>query len=679
MYFNLKTIRPSVSCGVLCLVSSVVMLPACSDDNGSHADLYTPTTDLSGLCTTPLSPNEPLCNMAFADTVWSASHQASYAQGSSAFPGVSESTDAVSEHITLESVGLPVIVSFSAPYADGGRVAWSTISGVDAAILKIDHESFTTIDWYVPAEREDNPPAFALGVSGAYTAIDSKNRFIVGRTRFVGFFGDSVEGDRLSPIELKKRIFMPDEVFCNEKDVIAGMSLTYDGYLAFVTEFGNLFVISPDADPDNLGEVPLISTTENCAAADEADIEIVSNSLAIDEAGGIYLLTSVAMYRFDWNGKELTPVWRSEYLSAEDVPSPIRLGPGSGATPSLMGTNMDDDRFVVITDGQALMNLVLFWRDEVPADWAPIAPGRDPRIACELAVDFGTGASQAISEQSVAVRGYAAVVVNDLLANPTINPPTTLPFDAAAQNLVSALEGGIPEKAPFGFERIDWDPQTRTCATVWANAEISVPNGIPSISEVSGLVYGAGQRAGQWGLEGLDFETGESRVWVAAGSGECPSEFLTAASALPGVADVFDQVPDSCENSAYAATTIGPDGMVYTGTFGGMTRYVPGAVDVVPAALQVAAGIGQALELLARSESAVLGSISERDYLRRALLQLVATQSAALHAGRGDISSATVMAMESLDVAIATLDRSEPHHDSVKVARETLGDLQASL
>ena len=71
--------------------------------------------------------------------------------------------------------------------------------------------------------------------------------------------------------------------------------------------------------------------------------------------------------------------------SADDVPSPIRLGPGSGSTPSLMGTKADDDRFVVITDGQALMHLVLFWRDEVPDDWEPIAPGKDPRIACEIA------------------------------------------------------------------------------------------------------------------------------------------------------------------------------------------------------------------------------------------------------------------------------------------------------
>lgn len=623
----------------------------------------------------PLAPDEPLCSMAFGDSVWSGSHRASYAQGSSPFPGPSESAGTESEHLETPGAGIPVIVSFSRPYTDGGRAAWSTVTGREAAIVKVDHENFEIIDWYVPAEREDDAPVFTLGLSGAYTAIDSENRFIVGRTRFVSFFGDSVAGDRSSPIELEKRIFIPDELFCNEDDVIAGMSLTYDGHLAFATELGNLFVIPSDADPDNLGDLPVVSSNENCATADEADLEIVSNSVAVDENGGIYMLTSVAMYRFDWDGSALSLAWRSEYQTAEEAPSPIRLGPGSGSTPSLMGTAADDDRFVVITDGLGLMNLVLFWRDEVPADWEPIAPGRDPRIACEIPVDFGTGAGSAISEQSVAVRGYAAIVVNDLLENPTINPPSMLALGAVAQNTVSALEGGIPEKAPFGFERIDWDPETRTCSTVWANAEISVPNGIPSISEASGLVYGTGQRDGQWGLEGLDFETGESRLWVEAGSGVCRPEHMMILSVLPGVAGVLEQVPNSCENSFYAATTVGPDGMVYQGTLNGMTRYVPATSAPLPASDQAAAGVEQALDLLARSESDAPSSISERELLRRAIAQLVATQAAALDAGLGSVVAAADSAMESLDAAVAAHDADEPYGDYVQAARDTLGSI----
>ena len=588
--------------------------------------------------------------------------------------GPSDQETTESEHVDLPSAGVPIVPTFTAPYEDGGRAFWSTVTGLDAAIAKLDHQTFEIIDWYVPAERETDPPTFSLGVSGAYTAIDAKGRFIAGRTRFVGFYRDSIEGDRASDIVLDKRVFLPDELFCNEDDVIAGMTLTYDGNLAFATELGNLFVISPDVDPDAV-EATAVSANPSCPTDDPTGLEIVSNSLASDESGGIYLLTSAAMYRFDWDGESLTQGWRAEYEVDEDVPSPIRLGPGSGSTPSLMGTAADDDRFVVITDGQALMRLVLFWRDGVPADWEPIGPGKDPRIACEIAVDFGTGATEAISEQSVAVRGYSAVVVNDLLTDPTINPPSNLPFAAVAQNLVSALEGGIPEKAPFGVERIDWDPATRTCATIWENADISIPNGIPSISEATGLVYGTGQRDGQWGLEGLNFETGDSEVWVPAGDGVCPGDSGDVAGILPGVPEVLEVVPDSCENSVYAATTVGPDGMIYQGTLAGFSRYVPSSVDAIADETQLDSGVAQGLDLLDRAVFRVDDQIGTRDYLRRAIVQLDATQTVAVDAGDNDALAAIGAALEALDEAVERLDAGESPQPQIEAAREALESL----
>jgi len=674
----LRTIVFATAGSFTLLCSACSSGDACDPDGGASCETGTtpfiPATDVSDLCVTPLAPNEPLCSNAFSDGTWPASHRGSYAQGSSALAGPSDAADVVSEHIDLPEAGVPVVPTFSAPYEDGGRAIWSTVTGLDAAIVKLDHGTFEIIDWYVPAEREQDPPRFSLGVSGAYTAIDARGRFIVGRTRFIGFYRDSTDGDRSSPIELEKRVFLPDEVFCNEDDVIAGMTLTYDGNLAFATELGNLFVMSPDVDP---GAVSYAAAAANptCPTDDSSGLEVVSNSLAADESGGIYLLTSAAMYRFDWDGQDLTEAWRAEYEVDEEVPSPIRLGPGSGSTPSLMGTSADDDRFVVITDGQALMHLVLFWRDEVPDDWQPIAPGKDPRIACELAVDFGTDAPLAISEQSVAVRGYSAIVVNDLLTDPTINPPSELPFAAVAQNLVSALEGGIPEKAPLGVERIDWDPVTRSCATAWANAEISIPNAIPSISETSGLVYGTGLRDGRWGLEGLDLDSGESTVWVPAGDGVCPGDGGGVAAALPGVPEVLEVVPDSCENSVYAATTIGPDGVVYQGTLAGYTRYVPGTVATIPDEIRIESGLSQTLDLLDRAQSGEGDQLGSRDYLRRSIVQLDATQIVALESGDASVAAAVRTALESLDAAVAAFDADESYDAQVNAAREALTGL----
>ena len=639
----------------------------CSDDGGAPL----PEVDTAGLCVTPLAPDEPLCSTAFGDVTWPGSHRSSYAQGSSGLRGPSADASVTTEHLS-DVLGLPIIMAFGPPYDDGGIAVWSTAVGLQNAIFKIDHERFEIIDTYVPGEREENAPAVPLGVSGTYTAVDASNRFIVGRTRFVSFYGDSVEGDRFSPIALKKRIFMPDEVFCNEDDIIAGMTLTYDGYLVFATELGNVFVIPADAEEGDLGEVPFASWVANCGATDPSEAEIVSNSVAADENGGIYVVTSAAMYRFQWDGEELVQSWRAEYESSA-MQNPIRIGPGSGSTPSLMGTRVSDDRFVVITDGRELIHLVLFWRDEIPTDWEAIAPGKDPRIACEVPIRFGVpSATASASEQSVLVRGHSAIVVNDLLTDPTV-----IPGGGPAQSAVAALEGGIPEKAPFGLERVDWDPEAKACVSVWANPDISIPNGIPSMSAVTGLIYGLGQRNGQFGLEGVDFENGEVRLWAPAGAGVCDQERIAPVMFLPGVSDVLEAVPNSCENSAYAATTVGPDGMIYTGTFFGVTRYVPDLVEQLDPSARAAAGIDQALDLLLRAEAgAGSGAISVRDLLRRAFLQLSETSESAMDGGLGEINTAARDAQRSVAAAIDALDLGASIESDVAAARTRLMEAQ---
>lgn len=663
---------------LLILVSiSVVASSGCSSGSGDGG--YAPATETADLCETPLAPNEPVCSTAFGDTVWAGSHRSSLAQGSSPFPGPAADATVTSAHLELPSAGIPVIMSFSEPYSDGGRAVWSTVTGIDNAIIKVDHETFELIDIYIPGDREDNPPMFDLGLSGAYTAIDAQDRFVAGRTDFVSFFGDSVEGDRSSSIELKQRILMPEEVFCNDDDVIAGMSLTYGGDLAFATELGNVFVIPADADPNDLGEIAVASANLNCPTTDIADLEIVSNSIAADENGGIYVVTSAAMYRYQWDGTTLEQTWRAPYETVEK-PCAIRLGPGSGSTPSLMGTAADDDRFVVITDGQDLMHLVLFWRDEIPQGWEPIAPGKDPRIACEIPIRFGVpDATESCSEQSVAVRGHSAVVVNDLLLNPTIIDPELL-FADISQNLVSALEGGIPEKAPIGFERVDWDPESQTCVSIWANTTVSVPNGIPSISEASGLVYGMGQREGQWGLEGLDLFTGNSVLWAPGGPGTCNQEGGGVAALLPGVSEVLEQVPNSCENSIYSATTVGPDGTIYTGTLNGMSRYSPSTTVDLSSEAQIVAGLDQSDDLLNRAEAGeVPASISIRDNLRRTLVQLGAVDAVARGARLQEVSVQVQEAQSAVDEAVQALDAGDSIDAEVAAARSAIEAARAAL
>ena len=529
-------------------------------------------------CDTPATPDEPPCNPTLPDSPWGTSHRSSYAQASSAYPGP-EDTGAEARHASLP--GVPVQLQFSDRYDDGGIAVWGSLVGDPdrRVVVKLDHGTGDIIDQYVPGDREDDAPDPQPGsVSGAYNMLDRDGRFFVGRQREIEVFADSERGDRFSDIGLLKRFALPEEAFCVAEDVVVGATLTYDGHIAFVTEYGMVGTVPREPDDMTADSVQVHAINDEACDSGEADpsMETVSNNIAADENGGIYVVTSQAMHRIDWDADEgtLDAAWSAPYSTGADAESAIRLGLGSGSTPSLMGTDADDDRFVVITDGQDLMHLVLFWRDEIPDGWEPVADGADPRIACQVPVTFGDPlATRSLSEQSVLVRGNATVHVSDLL----VDDSAFAGMEGTTATALAALEGGNPEQAPTGIERIDWDPESRRCESVWANTELSIPNGIPTMSAATNLFYGVGLRGGEWGVEAVDFDTGESRFWLPSSGGGCEVEALDAVDPArrPALDGVLQRLPNSCENSFYAATEVGPDGSIYTGTFLGVTSYLP--------------------------------------------------------------------------------------------------------
>jgi hypothetical protein len=503
-------------------------------------------------CDTPSSAdgNEPACNPHLAQSAWSGSHRNNSAQASSPLPG----TRGPAERIDVHHKGftsVPITLTFSEPYPDGGYVVWASTVGNTGEVVKLDPETMTFIDKYIPQIEEQAPPQLGT-ISGAYNVLDRDNRLIVGRAEALEVYGDERPGERTSSIRLHRRLPLPAEAQCRpSEDQLVGITMTADGHVAFATELGVVGVVPRDPARMTAEHVRTLSLNGDACQDDGVDtaaLEKVSNSIAADEDGGIYVVTSGAMYRVDWDGDALALGWRADYQTGEGQAAG-RLGEGSGATPSLMGTADGEDRFVVITDAQEPMHLVLLWRDEMPADWAPIAPGKDPRIACEIPVTFGQDDAQTLSEQSVLVRGHTAWVVNDHMAlDPVLSqlPPELNPLNQ--------LLSGAPGNAPSGLERFDWDPAARTCSSTWANPDIVLPNGIPTMSAETGLLYAVGARDGAWTLEAIDADTGEVHHTV-------PS------FALP------------TQNSFYAATTIGPDETVWSGTFGGITRWSQCAPD----------------------------------------------------------------------------------------------------
>ena len=489
-------------------------------------------------CETSTLPHEPPCNPSLARSQWAITHSSSYQQGSSSNPGPKAGQSFLAEHIDLPNVS--ITFSFSEPYNDGGIAVWGAPLSREGVVVKLDHQAFELIDIYNPQIEEENPPESSLSITGAYNALDREGHFIIGRQRAVEVFADSVPGDRFSEIVLLKQFHLPDEAFCGEGDILVGFNLTYDDHIAFVTQNGMVGVLPRQIE--HMTDGNLITYSINKGNCTDDSSERISNNIAVDENGGIYVVTSQQMYKFNWDGSSISNDWQTPYQATGNT-SAIHLGAGSGATPSLMGNPEDRDRFVVITDGQELMHLVLFWRDEIPADWKPLADGINRRIACQIPVTFGhQGSQRSFSEQSVLVRGYASVMVNNLIQK---EPFIWRWLPKFLMNAFAAMEGADPDNAPYGIERIDWDPVTRSCDVVWANTEISIPNAVPTMSQATGLFYAIGQRHGTWGLEAIDFKTGESVFLLSPARNVAP---LPQCSSLPHFGCVGSLVLNDCSN-----------------------------------------------------------------------------------------------------------------------------------
>ena len=102
---------------------------------------------------------------------------------------------------------------------------------------------------------------------------------------------------------------------------------------------------------------------------------------------------------------------------------------------------------------------------------------------------------------------------------------------------------------PGGVERIDIDPATGSCTTVW-RSPINAPSSVPKLAAAIGVAYfyaftldASGERL--WSLVGLDVHSGETVVELPTGYGA-----------------VF--------NNNWAPITLAADGTAYVGTSRGI-------------------------------------------------------------------------------------------------------------
>jgi hypothetical protein len=241
--------------------------------------------------------------------------------------------------------------------------------------------------------------------------------------------------------------------------------------------------------------------------------EPIGNSFAVDDTGGVFIVTDAAMYRFDAAEGRPVVTWRRAYPNIGTT-KPGQTQAGSGTTPTLLGK-----RYVAITDNADPMAVVVY-------DRRPQVTG--PRLICRQPV-FEKGASA--TDQSLIAGQHSLIAEN--------NYGYTGP--------ASTMNGAVTSP---GVERVDLDASG--CHSVW-RSPARAPSVVPKLSLAAGLVYTytkpkRDDTTDAWYLTALDFDTGKTVYRRLAGTG-------------------FGY------NNNYAPVTISPSGTAYVGVLGGLTRF----------------------------------------------------------------------------------------------------------
>ncbi|MGI9577732.1 MAG: hypothetical protein ACR2OH_06015 [Microthrixaceae bacterium] len=526
------------------LAALVLVTSGCSGGNNGDADSSAGTAAAAENESAPAGGLPPV-NPFLADSVVPIGHFDTAQTDSQAVAGPTGPTgELTAADLTYTHLGPAHFgIAISPEYPDGRRVIWS--NGGDR-ISKVDYETLDVLaELPIPGkeqvteseadellERLDSlegqelaDEGFTLsarllaGVAGVYYLLDEDNTLFVGGPDSIVAYRDTDPSDPESAIEVSKEWKRPNDI----GGKFAGANMTHDGRIAMVTDEG--WVVVVDRELEDFEAVQLVGAeaapAHNAAMAAAGrragTSDWVRNSIAVDEDGGIYAVSLENLHKVVWDGSSLSTdpadgAWTEPYLNG--------TGAGSGATPALMGFGTEDDRFVVITDGEELMNVVLYWRDGIPGGTEAPAGAPSDRIAGQLPANMGDPDLEAIqTEQSVVVAGYGALVVD--------NEPASIPdgFPVAGTRVLAGLSGADPAFTPKGIQKFEWDPATGSFGEAWANRDISSANSVPVVSTGTDIVYTVGARDGGWTLEGINWDDGSSVFYWTTGSSRYNSHF----------------------------------------------------------------------------------------------------------------------------------------------------------
>jgi hypothetical protein len=380
--------------------------------------------------------------------------------------------------VTFDSKGRIVVVCVGLQGPNGGG----------AGLNLIDPQTLNTLAKYdLPARQPGaggNPLTDFSG--GGYFYLDNQDRAIVATTtRHLLVIGETpAPGFALQrDYDLTSAVPQGDKIISALPD--------WSGRYWFATTNGVVGTVDPAS-----GAVKSFDTHEK-----------IGNSFAVDETGGVYVVTDAALYRFS-AGSDGAPTitWRDTYPN-DGTTKPGQTEVGSGTTPTITSTGL-----VAITDNSNPIDVFVYRRS-------------NGAFVCS-APAFSKNASD--TDQSLIGAGNSFVVENNY-----------------GYSSPAATEQG--RTTTPGLERIDVAPGG-ACKKVWHSNEIA-PSVVPKLSLANGIVYTytkpGGDNRDPWYLTALDFRSGRTLFKFKAGQG-------------------------LGFNNHYAPVTIGPDGTAYVGTLGGL-------------------------------------------------------------------------------------------------------------
>lgn len=353
---------------------------------------------------------------------------------------------------------------------------------------------------------------------------------------------------------------------------IVGVTLTEDGTVVVASKGGNVTALRADSSSfsssssgANFGMgtlTPVSYLPLSHFVASPSPIHI-SNSIAVHKQG-IYIVTQEEVARIDIDPPtaRLDFRWSRRY-GREGLPwYTSRLGPGSGSTPSLTTCRGRD--MVVLTDGELEMNLI--YLDAETGEEVARSP-----------VDFGEGvdAARLTSEQSVAVRGCQAFVVNNYVGTEGLDEDThctDAPVPALREGLADFCNliqpTFIRKVCPavfgcMGYGAAMYSLEEGKLARVWARDDVSCGTSIPLISDPTDgspsttYCVGMPRNETRWTLLAFDTDTGADQFQ------------------FPFYPEGKDRVANFFANPYYAGVEAVSPHMLAIGSIGGLNYITP--------------------------------------------------------------------------------------------------------